>query len=101
MPSAEGATAQGPRSGREGCLRESYNRFISVQLLQSQKEISSGADHTFRDSIHSELGGIWADCLLVCSAAPVQAATRGSPGAIAVGPCLSHCRWYDPGSRLC
>src|SRR5206468_4120733 len=55
---------------------------------------------TLRNSIYFEPGGVSAHRFLVCSAALIQSATRDSPGALMVGPCISHLGRDDPGSRL-
>src|SRR6266540_964350 len=63
-------------------------------------DMNHGTHCALRNSIYIEPGGVCAHCFLVCSAALVQVATRDGPGTVIVGPCISHSRRDDPGSRL-
>src|SRR5229473_2500266 len=60
-----------------------------------------GTDGALRNSIHLELGSVYAHRILVCRTSSVRATTGGSLNAITVDPCLSHRRQDDPGSRCC
>src|SRR5258708_32828509 len=79
--------------GRLACLK--YDR-----LLLREEPWIYGTDRTLQHSIHVESAGLRAHRVVVRRSSPGWAATRGSPGVIAVGTRLSHCRRDDPGTRL-